>query len=85
MTAAEAARRHLHIGARELVLGMDELLEVDVIGQGHAARVNLEDVALRLDVGQRELDLAVDTTGTKQRGIQGLDAIRCHDDLRRAA
>ena len=58
-------------------------LEVDVFAEGHAARVDAEDVALRLHVGERKLDLPVDAAGADQGRVQGLDAVRRHDHLRR--
>jgi hypothetical protein len=40
---------------------------------------------LRLDVRQRELDLAVDTSGPDERRVERLDPVRGHDDLDVAA
>jgi hypothetical protein len=72
---------YLDIGTRKLVLCHDKLFQIDILGKSHATGVDLEDLSLGLDVGQRELDLAVDTTGTDQRRIQGLDTIGGHQHL----
>ena len=57
--------------------------------QPSAASTRLEDAALGLLVGQRELDFAVDAAGADEGGVQRVDAVCGHDDLydaqRRAA
>lgn len=52
---------YLDICARKVVLGHNELLEVHIVGEVHARRVDGEDAPLGLLIRQRELDLAVDT------------------------
>ena len=44
-------------------------------------RVDAEDPALGLDVGQRELDLAVDPAGPDKRWVERFDFVRRHDHL----
>jgi hypothetical protein len=44
----------LDIGSRQVILGHNELLEVDVRGERHSGCVKLEDVSLGLGVGKRE-------------------------------
>mmetsp|Transcript_11041 Transcript_11041/g.31994 ORF Transcript_11041/g.31994 Transcript_11041/m.31994 type:complete len:476 (+) Transcript_11041:3213-4640(+) len=75
----------LDVGTTELVPALDKLFQVDVLRQGHLVCVNVENVSLRLGVGQREFDLSIDTTGPNEGGIQALDSIRGHDDLDVAA
>lgn len=41
----------------------------------------LENMSLRLNVGQGELNLAVDTPWPDECRIQSLDLVRGHDDL----
>mmetsp|Transcript_10690 Transcript_10690/g.27212 ORF Transcript_10690/g.27212 Transcript_10690/m.27212 type:complete len:286 (-) Transcript_10690:281-1138(-) len=75
----------LDVGAGKFVLGHDELLEVDVVGEVHAAGVDAEDVALGLDVGEGEFDLAVDAAGADEGGVEGFHLVGGHDDLDVAA
>merc|ERR1740133_800200 len=63
----------LDVGAGELLLSHDELLEVDVSGEVHLARVYLEDMTARLLVGGGELDLAVDAPRPDEGGVERLD------------
>mmetsp|Transcript_1778 Transcript_1778/g.3834 ORF Transcript_1778/g.3834 Transcript_1778/m.3834 type:complete len:429 (-) Transcript_1778:221-1507(-) len=71
----------LDVRARELILGHDELLEVDVLGEVHLGGVDLEDVPARLLVGRRELDLPVDAAGSDERRVERLDLVGRHDHL----
>jgi hypothetical protein len=41
-----------------------------------------KDPSLRLLVRKRELDLPVDTPGTNEGGVQRLNPVRRHDNLR---
>jgi hypothetical protein len=41
-----------------------------------------KDPSLRLLVRERELDLPVDTPGTNEGGVQRLNPVRRHDNLR---
>ena len=49
--------------------------------QNLETRCSLENMPLRLDVWQRELDLPVDTTWSDERRVKGLDLVGGHDDL----
>eukprot|EP00760_Papus_ankaliazontas_P034685 PhM_4_TR738/c0_g1_i2/m.100043 len=69
------------LGAGELVRPRDEVLQIDLLGQVHLRRGDLEDEALRAAVGQRELDLAVEAAGAQQRGVERVPPVRGHDDL----
>ena len=71
----------LDVGAGEVVLLRDELLELHVLGQAHLARVQEEDLALGVLVGVLEEDLAVDTTRPDEGGVQRVDLVGGHDDL----
>jgi hypothetical protein len=44
--------------------------------------MNTKDPSLRLLVRERELYLPVDTTGTDEGGVQRLNPVRRHDNLR---
>jgi len=52
----------LNIGTREVILRHNEFFKVDVGGQAHLARVNLENSSLRLFVREWELDLTINST-----------------------
>ena len=41
----------------------------------------LEDMPLRLNIRQRELDLAVDSPWSDEGRVKGLDLVGSHDDL----
>ena len=71
----------LDVGPAQVVLAHDELLEVDVLGQCHLGRVDVEDVPLGLDVRQREFDLAIDPAGADEGGVETFDLVGGHDDL----
>jgi hypothetical protein len=60
---------------------LDELFEIDVIGECHARRMNVEDAPFGGGVGHWELDFAVDTAGAQQRRVQTLDSVRGHNHL----
>ncbi|GIX62960.1 uncharacterized protein BcabD6B2_23950 [Babesia caballi] len=71
----------LDVRAAQVVLGVDELLQVDVLRHGHLGGVDLEDFPLGLGVRVGQLDLAIDAPRTDQRGVERLDAVRRHDHL----
>lgn len=71
----------LDVGAREVVLLGDELVEVDVLVEAHLAGVEVEDLALRVLVRVLEQDLAVDAPRADQRRVQRLDLVGRHDHL----
>ena len=80
----EHARLGAHVaqvGAVEAVGELDNGLEVDVAALGNRRRVDLHDVQAALLVGQRDLDLAIQTTRTQQGRIQRVRSIRGHDHL----
>lgn len=66
---------------RQIVLGHDKFFQVDVICESHLARVDAENPSLRLLVGQGKLNFAVNTPRANQRGVEGLNAVRRHDNL----
>ena len=72
-----AQRRHRRLAAERLQIGADEAVrdrgepvEIDVVGERHAARVDLEDLAPAGRVGNADLDLAVEAAGTAQRRVE---------------
>eukprot|EP00760_Papus_ankaliazontas_P002325 PhM_4_TR10948/c1_g5_i1/m.88486 len=71
----------LDVGAGHVVLRHHELRQVNVLGEAHPPRVDVEDHLLRFLVRERELDLAVDAAGADQSGVERLDPVRRHDDL----
>lgn len=73
------------VRARQILLGHDELLQVDIVSQTHLACVDAEDLSLSLLVREWELNLAVDTTWADQSRIKPFDLVRSHDDLHVAA
>jgi len=75
----------LDVGTRQIILLGDELLEVDVLVKRHLAGVQGEDLALGVLVGVLEQNLAVNAARADQRRVEGLDLVRCHDNLDVAA
>ena len=57
------------VGAADLVGPRDVVLEVDVVAEVHLVGDGAEDESLLAAVGQRELDLAVETSGPQQRRV----------------
>ena len=60
-----------------------EVVELDVLAQRLAARVDLEDLAAAAAVGAVDGDLAVEAAGTQQGGIEDVGPVggRDHDDV----
>jgi hypothetical protein len=71
----------LDVCSRQIVLGRNEFLEVDVVRERHALRVDAEHHAAGSDIRKGELDFAIDTTGANQGGVQCLDTVGRHDHL----
>mmetsp|Transcript_23050 Transcript_23050/g.36941 ORF Transcript_23050/g.36941 Transcript_23050/m.36941 type:complete len:416 (+) Transcript_23050:163-1410(+) len=69
----------LEICSTEIVLGRDEVLKHDVVGQSHFLRVNAKDFALRFEIGQWKLNLAVESAWSQQRRVQRLNLVGRHD------
>jgi len=59
----------------------DELLEINVLSEGHLRRANLEDMAPGLLIGKWELNLAVKPTRPQKSGIKSVCAIGGHNDF----
>ena len=57
-----------------------EGVDVDLLGQRLAARVDLEDLRAALAVGAVDDDLAVEAAGAQQRGIEDVRAVRGGDE-----
>src|SRR5207244_7491277 len=76
-------REGREIGADISVGEAREFLQVDVLRQGHAARVDLEDLQPAVPVRDADLDLAVEPAGPAQRRIERVRAVRGpnYDDL----
>src|SRR6267143_5681195 len=60
-----------------------QFLQLDVLRERHASRVDLKDLESTVSVRDANLDLPVEPTGPAQRGIERIRAVRCtdHDDL----
>ena len=72
------------VGAGEAGRLAGEHFEVDAGGERLAATVHLEDLLAAVEVGSVDADLAVETTGTQQRRVEDVGAVRRrdHDDVR---
>ena len=69
------------IGAGKPGRARGDHLEVDVVGDLHVARVDLENLFATADVGLVDEDLAVETSGAEQRRVEDLGPVgRAHDD-----
>mmetsp|Transcript_53268 Transcript_53268/g.124851 ORF Transcript_53268/g.124851 Transcript_53268/m.124851 type:complete len:956 (-) Transcript_53268:390-3257(-) len=53
---------------------------IDVLADGHLAHVHVQDLLAATDVWQRHVDLAVETAGAQQRGVQDVRAVGGRDD-----
>lgn len=71
----------LELGTTELVGAASQFGPVDGVVDGHLARVDLQDVGAGFLVGQRELDLAVETAGTQEGRVEDVDAVGGCKDL----
>src|SRR5258705_6663116 len=72
---------HLDISSREVVLGHDELLQVDIYSQSHPAGVYVKYASLGFLVRQRELNFAIDPSWANQSWIKCLNSIGGHHHL----
>ncbi|RUS16688.1 hypothetical protein BC937DRAFT_90921 [Endogone sp. FLAS-F59071] len=61
--------------AIEFVAAPGKLLKVDILAHRHFARVDLQNTSTGLLIGQRELNLAVQSAGTQQRRVQDVDSV----------
>lgn len=82
-TCKYLALTDLALGARCIGHLLGDDLEVDAAEEVHLAGVDAHDVYPRCQSGVRELDLSVDSSRPKQRGVQDIDPVRRHDHLGR--
>ena len=68
------------VGADEAVGAPRQLVEVDAVGQRHAAGVDAEDLAPAALVGHADDDLAVEAAGPAQRLVERLGPVGGGDD-----
>lgn len=61
-SAHRCASTHLDISTRQVILGHNELLQIDILRQGHAASVDAENAPLGLLIRERELNLTVNAS-----------------------
>jgi len=59
----------LDVSAGEVILGHDVLLKVYVLRQSHTTCVDVENSALRLLIGEGELDLSINSAWTNEGGV----------------
>ncbi|GMS82430.1 hypothetical protein PENTCL1PPCAC_4605, partial [Pristionchus entomophagus] len=69
------------IGARESVGQLHNGLEIDLSILGDLARVDLEHLQSALLIGEGDLDLPVQSSGSEEGGVEGVRTIRRHDHL----
>ena len=78
---ADFLAERLEIGADEALRAPGDLAQIDVLGERHRARVNLQDLQPRLRVRHADLDLAIEAARPPQRRIEDLgDVGRADDD-----
>jgi hypothetical protein len=75
----------LNIRTTQIIFLIDKLLKIDIFIQAHLACVQSEDLALGDLIGVLEEDLAIDTAGTDQGGVERVDFVGGHDYLDVAA
>ena len=68
------------LGAGEAVRLARQQLDVDVVRQWLAARVDLEDRLAAGDVGQADVHLAAEAAGSQDRLVEDVEAVRRGDD-----
>src|SRR5213080_2543391 len=69
----------LEVGAGEARRLPGEQLDVDVLGDRHAPRVNPQDALAALDVGPRHDDAAVEAAGAQQRRVEHVGPVGGRD------
>jgi hypothetical protein len=70
----------LELGAVELIRRPRQLLIVDIFLHAHLTGVNLKDTCAGFLVGKWELNLTVQTPGTKQCRVENIDTVgRCNN------
>ena len=91
MVAARGDQRALvdevaQVGADHARRRGREAIELDVVGERHRARVDLQDLDAAVLVGRVDGEAAVEAAGAQQRGVEHLGAVRRreHDDALRA-
>ena len=67
------------IGPTQIVLGHNELLQINVFREAHTRGMESEDMALGLYIWQGELDLAVDTAWSDECWVERVDSVCRHD------
>lgn len=71
----------LDISTRQVILLIYELFEVDILVERHLGCMQCEDLALGVLVGILEKNFAIDTAGSNQRWIKGINFVGGHDDF----
>src|ERR1039458_9363842 len=77
---ADFLSQRFEIGADEAVGMFGDLLEVDVRGERHGARVDPEDLQPCLSIRNANFDFAIEATGTPQRRVKNLGDVGRTDD-----
>jgi hypothetical protein len=71
----------LDVSGGDLLRAGNEIFKVNFLTQVHLASEGLEHQALLPAVRKRELDLAIETPGSQECGVQGVCTVSGHDDL----
>jgi hypothetical protein len=58
---------------------LNELSGFNIAIETHFGSVDLEDFVFGFEVGDGELDLAVDSAGADEGGVETFDLVGCHD------
>ena len=74
------ARQRRDIGADEAIGRARQFAKIDPVAQGHAARVDTENLAPPLLVGDADHDLAIEAARTAQRLVDGIGSVGGRDD-----
>lgn len=75
----------MYLGAGAVRAESSQQLESDVALDAHGPRVDLEDVGAALEIGQAELDLAVEAARSHEGRVEGVRSVGRHEDLDVAA
>ena len=77
---ADFLAQRFQIGADKAVGMLGDLLNIDVRGEWHGARVNLQNLEPRLGVRNADFDFAIEAARTPQRGVKDFGNIGRADD-----
>src|SRR5690606_19519683 len=73
------ATKRTEIGTDEAMRDPGELFELDIVGQRHSARVDVQDLEASVSVRDADDQLPVKATGASERLVDGVRSIRRPD------